>query len=146
MRLLSRWIEFDDPSCNYTRLARNVEEKLEALEKVLRWGPEQRLEFVEFLLFWEGVLNRSDITQRFGVSVPQASNDLTMYREFAPANLEYDSSAKCYVSRPAFKPRFLEPNPDRYLAQFKAISDGILELADTWISQPPSSGVLPVPG
>jgi predicted DNA-binding transcriptional regulator YafY len=121
--------------------------KLEqSVEKRLSWGAEQRLEFIEFRLFWDGVLNRSDITERFGVSVPQASNDLAAYRELAPANLEYDSSAKCYVSKPAFKPRFLKPNPDRYLAQLKAISDGILDLADTWISQPPSSGVLPVPG
>ena len=39
----------------------------------LRWGVEQRLEFIEFQLFWEGGLNRVDITRYFGVSVPQAS-------------------------------------------------------------------------
>lgn len=92
------------------------------------------------------MLNRSDITQRFGVSVPQASNDLTMYRELAPANLEYDSSGKRYVSTPGFDPRFLKPNPDRYLAQLKAVSDGIIDIADTWISNSPPTGVLPVPG
>jgi hypothetical protein len=37
----------------------------------LRWGTEQRLEFIEFRLFWEGGLNRSDITEQFGVSIPQ---------------------------------------------------------------------------
>jgi WYL domain len=112
----------------------------------LSWGAEQRLAFIEFRLFWDGVLNRSDITERFGVSVPQASNDLAMYRDLAPTNLEYDSSAKRYVSTAEFKPRFLRPNPDRYLAQLKASSDGILDLADTWILNPPPSGVLPVPG
>ena len=116
------------------------------VDRRLRWGPEQRLEFIEFLLFWEGSVNRSDITKRFGVSVPQASNDLTMYRELAPGNLEYDSSAKRYVSTPTFQPRFLRPNPDRYLAQLKAVSDRILDIDDTWIATVPPTGVVPVPG
>jgi hypothetical protein len=45
---------------------------------------ETRLEFIEFRLFWEGVLNRADIIDYFGVSVPQASNDLSRYQELAP--------------------------------------------------------------
>ena len=118
----------------------------ESTDKRLSWGTEQRLEFIEFRLFWDGVLNRSDITERFGVSVPQASNDVAMYRELAPANLQYDASAKRYVPTSEFKPRFLKPNPDRFLAQLKAISDRIIELTDTMISNPPSSAVLPVPG
>ncbi|AOZ71231.1 hypothetical protein LPB142_17345 (plasmid) [Rhodobacter xanthinilyticus] len=35
----------------------------------LRWGVEQRLEFIEFRLFWEGHVNRSDLMDQFGVSV-----------------------------------------------------------------------------
>lgn len=120
-------------------------ENLEPVEKKLRWGPEQRLEFVEFLLFWEGALNRSAITERFGVSVPQASNDLAAYRELAPENLEYDASAKRYVATATFRPRFLKPNPDRFLAQLKALSDGIIDITDTWFAGLPQTGVLPVP-
>ena len=37
----------------------------------LRWGIEQRLEFIEFRLFWEGHVNRIDVMQQFGVSVNQ---------------------------------------------------------------------------
>ena len=118
---------------------------MEGGERKLRWGPERRLEFVEFLLYWEGGLNRGDLTERFGVSVPQASSDLATYREMAPTNMEYDSSAKRYVATASFIPRFLKPNPDRYLAQLKAISDGIMELADTWIADTPPNGVLPLP-
>ena len=119
---------------------------MESPENRLRWGAEQRLEFIEFQLFWEGTINRSDITARFGVSVPQASNDLTLYRELAPGNLEYDASAKRYMTTPGFAPRFLKPNPDRYLAQLKAVADGIMAFSDTWMSTAPSIGVLPVPG
>ena len=47
----------------------------------LKWGVERRLEFIEFRLFWEGGVNRSDIIDTFDVSVPQASKDLTLYQE-----------------------------------------------------------------
>lgn len=114
-------------------------------EKKLRWGPEQRLEFIEFMLFWGGGLNRSDLTDRFGVSVPQASNDLTAYKELAPENLDYDSSGKRYVPSATFRPRFLKPNPDRYLAQLKALSDGIIDLSETWLPGIAETGVLPIP-
>lgn len=91
-------------------------------------------------------MNRSDLVERFGVSVPQASIDISTYRDLAPDNLEYDASAKRYVATSQFQPRFLKPNPDRYLAQLKAISDGILEVVDTWITKVPSTGIVPTPG
>jgi hypothetical protein len=111
----------------------------------LRWGPEQRLEFIEFRLFWEGRVNRSDITDKFGVSVPQASNDLTQYRELAPANIRYDSSEKRYLPTPEFRPHFLKPNAERYLAQLKAISEDVIDRSDTWFTELPDVGVTPIP-
>jgi predicted DNA-binding transcriptional regulator YafY len=114
-------------------------------DRRLSRGAEQRLEFIEFRLFWDGGVNRRDLIERFGVSVPQASNDLTAYRQRAPENVAYDLSGKRYVPTPEFRPRFLKPNPDRYLAQLKALSDGILELDDTWLAEIPETGVLPIP-
>ena len=55
----------------------------------LRWGVEQRLEFIEFRLFWDGHVNRSDLMAQFGVSVNQASMDLNRYIGFAPDNMVY---------------------------------------------------------
>jgi hypothetical protein len=110
-----------------------------------RWGAEQRLEFIEFRAFWEGGVNRSDLTERFGVSVPQASNDLTQYRELAPSNLLYDSSAKRYVAAAEFVPHFLDLNPERYLAQLRAKAEGIITLEDTWIGVAPDAQSMPVP-
>jgi predicted DNA-binding transcriptional regulator YafY len=111
----------------------------------LRWGAERRLEFIEFQAFWEGAVNRSDIRDRFGVSVPQASNDLSLYQKMAPENLVYDASAKRYVPTLSFQPRFLKPNPDRYLAQLRGIADEIIELEETWITNPPPSDAMPIP-
>jgi hypothetical protein len=111
----------------------------------LRWGTEQRLEFIEFRLFWDGVVNRSDITERFGVSVPQASADLTQYRELAPENIRYDASRKCYLRTEDFRPRLLKPNAERYLAQLRALSDEVIAPLETWIGALPEVGVTPIP-
>src|SRR3546814_8200845 len=83
----------------------------------LKWGVERRLEFIEFRLFWEGVVNRSDIIDMFDVSVPQASKDLTLYQERAPHNALYDKSAKRYVASEQFEPHFLKPDPYGYLSR-----------------------------
>ncbi|RVM95947.1 helix-turn-helix transcriptional regulator [Sinorhizobium meliloti] len=83
--------------------------------KGFRWGIERRLEFVEFRLFWEGGVNRSDIVEEFGVSVPQASKDLALYQEQAPDNIVYDRSEKRYFASDAFRPRFIELDAAAYL-------------------------------
>ena len=70
----------------------------------IRWGVEQRLEFIEFRLFWEGHVNRSDLMDHFGVSVNQASSDLNRYIAYAPDNMVYDKSARTYVLGAQFEP------------------------------------------
>ena len=70
----------------------------------LRWGVEQRLEFIEFRLFWEGHVNRSDVMTQFGLSVNQASSDLSRYIGLAPHNMNYDRSLRTYVRQPGFRP------------------------------------------
>mgnify|MGYP000158397064 CR=1 FL=1 len=87
----------------------------------LRWGIEQRLEFIEFRLFWEGHVNRIDVMQQFGVSVNQASSDLNRYIALAPDNMVYDKSARTYVRGSDFKAQFLEPDASRYLAQLRSL-------------------------
>jgi len=111
----------------------------------LRWGVEQRLEFIEFRLFWEGGINRSDITRYFGVSVPQASKDLSRYQELAPRNIRYDRSEKRYFATEEFAPLFLKPDPDRYLSQLRLIADGAISREESWAARPPSFETLTMP-
>ena len=87
-----------------------------------RWGVERRLEFIEFRLFWEGGVNRSDIVDEFGVSVPQASKDLSLYQEHAPENIEYDRSQKRYFASDQFEPAFISLDADAYLGRLCATS------------------------
>ena len=97
--------------------------------KEFRWGLERRLEFIEFRLFWEGGINRSDIVEEFGVSVPQASKDLTLYQEQAPDNIRYDRSEKRYFASESFQPKFIELDAAAYLERL------------TLVAHPNSSGV-----
>ena len=106
----------------------------------LRWGVERRLEFIEFRLFWEGGVNRSDIVNEFGVSVPQASKDLALYQERAPDNIHYDRSRKKYFSQDNFQPKYTVPDADAYLEwktvngissnNFKGLTDPVNLLMD----------------
>ncbi|MGO7758374.1 WYL domain-containing protein [Rhizobium ruizarguesonis] len=107
----------------------------------LKWGVERRLEFIEFRLFWEGGVNRSDIIDMFDVSVPQASKDLTLYQERAPQNAIYDKSAKRYVAGPQFSPIFLKPDPDGYLSRLRSLAEGLTEPGESWIASSPETDI-----
>ena len=111
----------------------------------MRWGVEQRLEFIEFRLFWEGAINRADIVDFFGVSVPQASKDLTLYQERAPGNMVYDTRGKRYVAAGKFVLRFLDPDPYVYLAQLRSVAEGTVPAHDSLIAVLPNTDVALTP-
>lgn len=111
----------------------------------MRWSVEQRLEFIEFRLFWEGEINRSDLVERCGVSVPQASKDLSAYQERAPGNMRYDTRAKRYLAEPKFMLRFLNPDPDVYLSQLRSVTEGVVPLEESWFGAIPRADVTVTP-
>ena len=111
----------------------------------MRWGVEKRLEFIEFRLFWEGGINRSDIINRFGISIPQASKDLTLYDKEASGNMIYDKSAKRYQASEFFKPVFIQPSAGIYLAQLREETDTGQASPDTWLNTVPAHAILPIP-
>ncbi len=108
---------------------------------MLKWGVERRLEFIEFRLFWEGGVNRSDLIDTFGVSVPQASKDLTHYQERAPQNAVYDKSARRYVAGPEFRPVFLDPDPEAYFMRLRSMAEGFAEAGSNWLAVPPDMDI-----
>ena len=114
-------------------------------ESGLRRGVENRLEFIEFRLFWEGHVNRSDIVETFGVSINQASADLNRYLGLAETNMVYDKSARTYVRSSSFKPIFHKPDAERYLTQIRSIADGVITPDDAWIGSVPGFACAPTP-
>lgn len=111
----------------------------------MRWGVEKRLEFIEFRLFWEGSINRSDIRDYFGVSVPQASKDLGQYQELAPRNIRYDRRLKKYFKTEKFAPAFLKPDSGRFLAQLRSIADSTIGMEESWIGERPPLDAVQLP-
>jgi hypothetical protein len=65
-----------------------------------------RLRFIDMVLDYYGTLNRVVIEDFYGISTPQASYDISHYQQAAPANMEYDSSAKCYRRSATFTRKF----------------------------------------
>jgi len=108
----------------------------------VRWGIKRRFELIEWRLNWLGRINRGDLEESFGVSTPQASNDLRAYDEAAPQNMVYDAAEKAYVPTPTFEPKFYKISADRYLRQLDAILNGALPPIDTWFRSPPPAAVM----
>ena len=112
----------------------------------LRWGVERRLEFIDFRLFWDGRINRGDLTEQFGISIPQASADLARYQEMAPHNLSYDPSLKCYLATQAYRPMFEVEDAGRYLAQLNSLASGTIAREEAWLAETPEFRIVPTPG
>ena len=108
-----------------------------------RWSVEQRLEFIDFRLFWEDRVNRSDLVEHFEISVPQASADLTLYQEQAKGNAVYDKNLKTYVAGPKFRPVFFKPSADRYLVQLRMLRADLLSECEAWATPNPAITIVP---
>jgi hypothetical protein len=85
----------------------------------------ERLAFLELRAFFAGELMRGDIESRFGIKPAAASRDLSIYRDIAPGNLDYDQAGRRYRPAPDFKPVF-EFHSERVLAWLlQGFGDGL---------------------
>lgn len=113
--------------------------------KGLSWVLESRLQFIDFRLRWEGRINRLDLIEHFGISVPQASLDIAKYTELAPSNLTYDRSSKTYTATQTFHPLYQRSTAQRYLAELLATKMGVIESAASFIGSAPETDWAPSP-
>lgn len=114
-------------------------------QRTVPYGQERRLQFIEYRLRWEGRINRTDLTDHFGLSIPQASLDVAKYTELAPGNLEYDRSSKAYLVTSQFKPIFESSSARRYLADLLALKIGIIARESSFAGSPPEMDWAPAP-
>lgn len=77
---------------------------MDTLSQTLR----ERLNYLDFRVYFTGQIGRHDLIKRFGISEAAATRDLATYREQAPRNLEFDSAAKLYRITPQFRPHFID--------------------------------------
>jgi hypothetical protein len=83
-----------------------------------------RLTFIDFKLYFLGEIRRADLQDRFQTGAAGATRDLALYKEVAPANLEFEGSSKTYRPSKAFRPVF-EHSVQRVLT---ALSQGFGEV------------------
>lgn len=107
-----------------------------------RWSVEQRLAFIDRRLYWDGKINRSDLSDHFSISTPQASVDLSTYDSTASGNMAYDPRVKAYLATENFRPRN-EPSARQYMAQLQLLADDALYERESWLGWVPPFGVVP---
>jgi WYL domain len=85
----------------------------------------ERLAFIEARLYFLGVIRRQDIAQRFSVASVQASRDLSLYKQLAPKNLDYDYRERTYQPSDKFQ-RIFELSTENVLWWLKSgLGDGL---------------------
>jgi len=81
----------------------------------LKWEVKRRLEEIERCLFWAGRLRRSDLTDKFGISVQQASADIKHYQSIVPESIIFNRSLRQYEPIGEFIPSFIAPSIKDYV-------------------------------
>lgn len=96
----------------------------------ISFAQKQRLAYIDFCLLFKGAIYRQDLINRFEVGLSAGSRDFSIYKEFAPDNLSYDSREKRYFQTDQFKPVF-EHDAQRTLVKLaNDISDGFDAIGD----------------
>lgn len=81
----------------------------------VKWNTRQRLQYIELMAFYTGVVTRSDIARTFGISDAAATKDLKLYSQFAPDNLAYKHGVFGFIPTPGFKEVFCDLSPAKVL-------------------------------
>jgi hypothetical protein len=77
----------------------------------VKWATRQRLQYIEIMAWYAGVVTRSDVARAFGQSDPAATKDLKLYNDLAPGNLVYNHSVFGFVPADGFAAVFADPSP-----------------------------------
>ena len=115
---------------------------------VNKWTQARRLEFIDFRLSCDGKINRRDLVDFFGISIPQASLDLSRYHQLVQEavpprlNLAYDRHLKYYVRTSDFKPLYPQlSSPSCYLADLLSLCRGDLPPSRNYFGFVPNVGI-----
>lgn len=83
----------------------------EKMRMDLKWAMRQRLQYIEVMAWYAGVVTRSDVARAFGLSDPAATKDLKLYNDLAPGNLVYNHSVFGFVPGAGFVAVFADLAP-----------------------------------
>lgn len=108
-----------------------------------QWAVIQRFHYLEHRLYWDGRLHKSDLHERFGVSMPQSSVDIAAYQRLAPGNMAYDARSKAYLPTAQFEPKYYVPDARNYLTQLLMVADNAIPASETWLGVVPPHEAIP---
>ncbi len=77
----------------------------------IKWATRQRLQYIEVMAYYRGLVTRTDVARAFGISDPAATKDLKLYGDLAPDNLIYKQAQFGYVPGPGFQQRLADLSP-----------------------------------
>lgn len=77
----------------------------------VKWATRQRLQYIEIMAWYAGVVTRSDLAKAFGISDAAATKDLKLYSDLAPGNLVYNHSVFGFVPGEGFAAAFTDLAP-----------------------------------
>lgn len=83
--------------------------------EAIKWNTRQRLQYIEFMAFYTGVITRSDIASTFGISDAAATKDLKLYGQLAPDNLVYKHNVFGFVPNNSFREILTNLSPEAAL-------------------------------
>lgn len=86
----------------------------------IKQATRQRLEYIELMAFYTGVITRSDVAKTFGISDAAATKDLKLYGELAPDNLIYKHNVFGFVPGEQFSEIFADLEPATVLPMIAA--------------------------
>ncbi len=81
----------------------------------LKKGVLQRLQYIELLAFYTGLVTRTDVARAFGISDAAATKDLNLYGQLAPNNLAYKHSLFGFVPTGDFSEVVADLSPETAL-------------------------------
>ncbi len=86
----------------------------------IKWATRQRLQFIEVMAYYTGVVTRSDVARAFAISDAAATKDLKYYSDIAPGNLNYKHSVFGFVPTDDFSAAFANLSPATVLPMLEA--------------------------
>jgi hypothetical protein len=86
----------------------------------IKWATRQRLEYIELMAYYTGLVTRSGVARAFGISDAAATKDLKLYTDIAPENLIYRHTVFGFVPTPEFREVFADLSPATVLPMIEA--------------------------
>lgn len=86
----------------------------------IKRATQQRLQYIELMAYYTGVVTRGEVAKAFGISDAAATKDLKFYNQIAPDNLIYKHNVFGFVPSTSFEEIFTNLEPQQVLPMIAA--------------------------